>query len=92
MLGHIRASLKSGGRLGILERDNDELRLEARRAYAQTGRIVRRVDEVNDGNSLTDDHRLALDIVKREAEKAGFKFVSSRELNEDHYAAVFVAP
>ncbi len=92
MLAQIRASLKPGGRLGILERDNDELRLEARRAYAQTGRIVRRVDEKNDGNSLTDDHRLALDIVRREGEKAGFKFVASRELGEDNYEAVFVAP
>lgn len=92
MLGKIRAAMKPGARLGIMERDNDELRLEARRAYAQTGRIVRRVDEKTDGNPITDDHRLALDIVKREGERAGFRFVSSRELGDDHYVAVFAAP
>lgn len=92
MLAHIRAAMKHGARLGILERDNDALRLEARRAYAQTGRILRRVDEKSDGNALTDDHRLALDIVQREGEKAGFRFVSSRELGEDNYLAVFAVP
>ncbi len=89
MLAKVKASMKPGARLGILERDTDELRLEARAAYAQTGRIVRRVDENDDGNPITDDHRLALDIVRREGEKAGFRFVGSRELGEDHYLAIF---
>ncbi len=92
MLAKIRAAMKPGARLGIMERDNDDLRREARETYAQTGQILRRVDEKNDGNPITDDHRLALDIVKREAARAGFLFVSSRELGEDHYLAVFVAP
>ncbi|WP_157947588.1 methyltransferase domain-containing protein [Abditibacterium utsteinense] len=92
VLAKVRAGLKSGGRLGIMERDDDGLRLEARRAYAQTGRILRRVTEKNDGNALTDDHRLALDVVRREGERAGFKFVSSRELGDDNYLAVFAAP
>jgi len=92
MLAKIRAAMKPGARLGILERDNDELRLEARRAYARTGKILRRVDEKNDGNPLTDDHRLALDIVKREAQRAGFHFLSARELGDDNYLAVFTAP
>ncbi len=92
MLAKIRAAMKPGARLGIMERDNDDLRREARLAYAKTGRILRRVDEKSDGNPLTDDHRLALDIVRREGEKAGFKFVSSRELGEDNYLAVFATP
>ncbi len=92
VLAKVRASLKPGGRLGIMERDEDFLRLEARRAFAQTGQILRRVTEKNDNNVLTDDHRLALDIVRREGERAGFKFVSSRELGDDNYLAVFVAP
>jgi len=92
MLAKIRAAMKPGARLGIMERDNEKLRLEARRAYAKTGRILRRIDEKNDNNPLTDDHRLALDIVRREGEKAGFQFVSARELGEDHYLAVFRAP
>ncbi|HEX8465551.1 MAG TPA: methyltransferase domain-containing protein, partial [Abditibacterium sp.] len=59
LLSKVRAGLKSGGKLGILERDDDTLRLQARRAYEQTGRILRRVSERNDGNPITDDHRLA---------------------------------
>lgn len=92
MLVKVRAALKPGARLGILERDTDELRLEARRAYAQSGQILRRVEEKNDGNPITDDHRLALDIVKREGQKAGFKFLGSRELGDDNYLALFAAP
>jgi hypothetical protein len=92
LLSKIRAGMKSGARWGILERDDEALRREARRAYEKTGRILRRVDEKNDGNPITDDHRLALDVVRREAEKAGFRFLSSRELKEDNYLAVFVAP
>jgi ubiquinone/menaquinone biosynthesis C-methylase UbiE len=92
MLASIKAAMKPGGRLGILERDDDTLRQEARAAYASTGKILRRVDEKNDYDSSTDDHRLALDIVRREGEKMGWKFVSSRELGDDNYLAVFQAP
>lgn len=89
MLAKIKAAMKPGARLGILERDNDDLRAEARQAYEQTGEILHRLSEKDDQNPLTDDHRLALDIVKREGEKAGLKFVGSRELGEDNYLAVF---
>lgn len=92
MLAKIRGSMKPGARLGIMERDNDDLRREARQTYSQTGQILRRISEKDDKNPTTDDHRLALDIVRREGEKAGFKFLSSRELGEDHYLAVFVVP
>ncbi len=92
VLAKVRAAMKPGGRLGIMERDDDGLRLEARRAFQKTGRILRRVTERNDGNALTDDHRLALDVVRREGERAGFKWVSSRELGDDNYLAVFLAP
>ncbi|MBW3635052.1 MAG: methyltransferase domain-containing protein, partial [Armatimonadetes bacterium] len=76
LLTKIRAGMKSGARLGILERDDENLRREARLAYERTGRILRRVTERNDGNPITDDHRLALDVVKREGERAGFRFLS----------------
>jgi len=89
MLGHIKDALKSGGRLGIIERDNPELRREAERAYTRTGQVLRRVEEKDDKNPLTDDHRLALPIVRREGEKMGFRFVGSRQLGEDNYLAIF---
>ena len=89
MLAKIKAAMKPGAKLGILERDNEELRREARDAYAKTGEILHRLSEKDDHNPLTDDHRLALDIVKREGEKAGFRFVGSRELGEDNYLAIF---
>lgn len=89
MLAHIKAAMKPGAKLGIIERDTDELRLEARRAYEQTGQILRRVTEKDDQNPITDDHQLALDIVRREGEKAGFRFLGSRELGEDKYLAIF---
>ena len=89
MLAKIKAAMKPGAKLGIIERDNPELRLEARRAYAQTGEILHRLSEKDDHNPTTDDHRLALDIVEREGEKAGFRFVGSRQLGEDNYLAVF---
>ena len=88
MLAKVKASMKPGARLAFMERDEDYLRAEAEEAYRTTGRIKRRVDEKSDGNSKTDDHRLALPIVRREAETAGFKFVLSRELGDDHYVAV----
>ncbi len=89
MLAKIKAAMKPGAKLGIIERDTDEERHEARQAYAQTGEILRRVGEKDDQNPLTDDHTLALDIVKREGEKAGFRFLGSRELGEDKYLAIF---
>lgn len=92
MLAKIKAAMKPGARIGFVERDTDELRQEAEDAYRQTGKVVRRVDEVPDGNPYTDDHRLALPIVRREAEEAGFKFVSSRRLGEDKYLAVVSKP
>ena len=66
MLAKIKTSMKTGAHLGIIERDTDELREEARQAYAQTGEILRRVTEKDDHNPITDDHRLALDVVRRE--------------------------
>lgn len=89
MLAKIKTGMKTGARLGIIERDTDELRLEAQRAYAQSGQISRRVGEIDDLNELTDDHTLALDIVKREGEKVGLRFLGSRELGNDKYLAVF---
>jgi ubiquinone/menaquinone biosynthesis C-methylase UbiE len=88
MLAHLKSAMRPGARLGFIERDTDELRREAERAYKMTGRITRRVDEVSDGLAYTDDHRLALPIVRREAERAGFKFVSSRELGNDKFLLV----
>lgn len=89
MLAKIKAAMKPGARLGIIERDTDEERLEAQRAYGQSGQISRRVGEVDDLNELTDDHTLALDIVKREGEKVGLRFLGSRELGNDKYLAIF---
>lgn len=89
MLAKIKTSMKPGAHLGIIERDTDELREEARQAYAQTGEILRRVTEKDDHNPITDDHRLALDVVRREGEKAGFHFAGSRELGNDKYLAIF---
>ena len=88
MLAKIKSSMKVGARLGFIERDNPELRAEAEAAYRQTGQIKRRVDERNDGNPITDDHRLALPIVEREAAEAGFKKVSAMQLGEDNYLLV----
>ena len=89
MLAHVKAALKAGGRLGIIERDTPELRREARLAYAKTGQILHRVAEKDDKDPLTDDHRLALDIVRLEGQKAGFRFIESRQLGEDNYLVVF---
>ncbi len=89
MLAKVKAAMKLGARLGIIERDNPQLRREAQQAYARTGLILHRVSEKDDKNPLTDDHRLARDIVRREGEKAGFRFVGSRQLGEDNYLVVF---
>ena len=88
MLAKIKSSMKVGGRLGFIERDNPQLRTEAEQAYRQTGQIKRRVDEQNDDNPITDDHRLALPIVEREAAQVGFKKVSSMQLGDDNYLLV----
>lgn len=88
MLDKIRSAMKPGARLGIIERDNEELRREARDAYARTGQIKRRVDEQTDNNPLTDDHRLALPIIEREAEIAAFARIGSMELGDDNYLLV----
>lgn len=89
MLAKIRAAMKSGALLGIIERDDEPLRQQARDAYARTGKILRRVDERSDGKPYTDDHRLAREIVEREAAQAGFRFISQRELKGDNYLVVF---
>ena len=88
MLRHIYGAMKKGGLLGFIERDTEELRSLARRAYQSTGQIKRRVDEKPDNNPYTDDHRLALPVVEREAALAGFTRVLSLELNDDNYLLV----
>lgn len=89
MLTKIRKAMKIGARLGILERDSDQMRTKAREAYAKTGYILNRVNETLPNDFLTNEHYLALDIVKREVTSVGFKFLFSRELGGDHYIAVF---
>lgn len=88
MLRKIRAGMKPGGRLGFIERDDYKLRREAREAYAQTGKIKRRVDERPDNNPHTDDHRLAREIVEREAASVGFRKVLASSLRDDHYIVI----
>ena len=92
LLKKIKNGMKSGGRLGFIERDTDELRREARDAYKKTGKIKRRVTESRDNNPNTDDHRLAADVVEREAAVAGFKFVKLLELRDYHYLVVVEKP
>lgn len=88
MLRKIHSAMKPGARLGFIERDTDELRRAAREAYAKTGKIKRRVTESRDSDPLTDDHRLALDVIQREAESVGFRKVTHLELRDDHYLLV----
>lgn len=88
MLVKIKNSMKSGARLGFIERDNPDLRREAEAAYRATGKIKRRVTEQADKDPRTDDHRLALTIVEREAASVGFKKVGAMQLQEDHYLLV----
>ena len=92
MLRRIYNSLKPGGRLGFIERDTDELRREARDAYAKTGKIKRRVTESRDKDPKTDDHRLALDVVQREALQVGFVNPKPLELRYYHYLLVVEKP
>ena len=88
LLQKIKAGMKPGARLGIIERDTDELRRDAQDAYKKTGKIKRRVTESRDKNPNTDDHRLAADVVEREAIAAGFKKVQLKELRDYHYLMV----
>jgi ubiquinone/menaquinone biosynthesis C-methylase UbiE len=92
MLRQIKNALKPGGRLGFIERDTDELRREAREAYAKTGKIKRRVTESRDKDPYTDDHRLAADVIEREAAQVGLKKVQLLELREYHYLLVVGKP
>ena len=88
MLRKIQTAMKPGARLGFIERDTDALRREARQTYAQTGKVKRRVTESRDENPTTDDHRLAADIIEREAVSVGFEKVILLELRDDHYLLV----
>ncbi len=88
MLKKIRAGMKPNGRLAFIERDDEQLRREAREAYAKTGKIKRRVDERPDQDPITDDHRLAREIVEREAASVGFKRVLAKDLGDDHYIVI----
>ena len=88
MLRRIHGSMKPGARLGIIERDTDELRREAREAYAKTGQIKRRVTESRAETPYTDDHQLALDVVERETAQIGFRKVRHIELRHYHYLLI----
>lgn len=88
MLRHVYKSMKPNARLAFIERDNPQLRREAQNALAKTGKIKRRVDEQPDKDPNTDDHRLARDIVFREAASVGFVRVLERNLGDDHYLVV----
>jgi precorrin-6B methylase 2 len=90
MLTKIRRAMKIGARLGIIDRDNDQMRTDAREAYTKTGYIPFRVNETLSDHFLTNEHYLALNIVVHEATLVGFKFLFSRELGGDHYIAVFI--
>ena len=88
MLRHVYKSMKPNARLAFIERDNPQLRREAQNALAKTGKIKRRVNEQPDKDPNTDDHRLARDIVFREAASVGFVRVLERNLGDDHYLVV----
>ncbi len=92
MLAKIKTSMKPGARLGFIERDDPDLRREAEAAYRATGKIKRRVTEQADKDPRTDDHRLALPIVEREAAAAGLRKVSVMQLQQDHYLLVVEKP
>ena len=88
MLKFVHAAMKPGAKLAFIERDTPQLRSEASRAIAATGQPKRRVDEQNDGDPLTDDHRLALPIIEREAKIAGFTKVTDYRVQGDHYVLI----
>lgn len=90
MMIEIQEAMKVGARLGIIDRDIDEMRVEARAAYTQFGYIASRVNETTTDITLPSNHYLALDVVVREAVLVGFKFLFSRELGGNHYVAIFL--
>ena len=52
LLRKIKTGMKPGARLGIIERDTDELRRDAQEAYQKTGKIKRRVTALRDYHYL----------------------------------------
>ncbi len=88
MLRKIRLSMKRGACLAFIERDEPELRRQAREAYAKTGQIKKRVDEKPDNDPASDDHRLAREIVQREAQSVGFRVVKTMDLEAPFYAVI----
>ena len=90
MLTKIRRAMKIGGRLGVLERDTDQMRVKAREAYETTGYIADRVNETLSDHFRIKEHVMALDIIIREVTSVGFQFLFSRELAYDYYSAIFV--
>lgn len=90
MLTKIRRAMKIGARLGIIERDTDQMRNKAREAYEKTGFITDRVNETLSDHFLVKEHVIALDIIIHEVTSVGFKYLFSRELAHDYYSAIFV--
>ncbi len=88
MLRHIRAAMKPGARLAFIERDDPELRRDAQQAYAKTGLIERHLGEKPENNPATDDHRLAREIVQREAQSVGFHLIKIMDLDAPFYVVV----
>jgi ubiquinone/menaquinone biosynthesis C-methylase UbiE len=88
MLRKIKTAMRTGARLGFIERDDSTLRREAKEAYTKTGKIKRRVSERPDKNPKTDDHRLARDIVQREAASVGLRTIVTTDLGGDNYLVV----
>lgn len=88
MLRKIRSSMKPNARLAFIERDEPELRREAQEAYAKTGLIKHRVNEKPDNDPASDDHRLAREIVQREAQRVGFRLVKTMDLEAPFYVVV----
>jgi len=89
MLNKIHKAMKIGARLGIIERDTDEMQVEAREAYAKTGYILHRFNETVSDYFLPDQHYIARDIVVREVTSVGFTFLFYRQLDDDYYITVF---
>lgn len=90
MLTKIYQAIKFGARLGIIDRDNDQMRIKAYESYAKTGYIPDRINETLPNHFLLKEHYIALPIVKQEITSIGFKFLFSRELANDYYLAIFI--
>lgn len=88
MLRKIRLAMKPNARLAFIERDEPQLRHEAREAYVKSGLIERRLGEKPDNDPATDDHRLAREIVQREAQSVGFRLLKTRDLEAPFYVVV----